>query len=452
MTDSPLDCDIAIVGAGPVGLALASWLARRGATAPLSVCLLDARPPHAALDDPRALALSHGSRVLLEPIGWPRQANAIERIHVSQRGSFGRALIEHDEHDVPALGYVVRYGALVGALADGAARAGVDVTLASATASSQHADGITLTLDANGAGKTLTARVLVNAEGGLFRSAAPAPQRGETGLGSGFGSEFRSGLKTALTSGLRSGLKPGLRPGLGTDLTSGVTSSLTSSLTSGTPHRRRDYEQTAIVGVVTVSAPQRHTAWERFTPAGPLALLPLDDSTDPARCKYALVWCSEPEHAQRRLALSDEAFLAELGDAFGARMGRFTSITGRAAFPLGLVALAQPVDRRIVAIGNAAQTLHPVAGQGLNLGLRDAHTLVDSFAKHGATPAALADFARRRNLDRRLTIGLTDTMARAFTIDLGPLAGLRGLALAALDLAPAAKRALARHMMFGQRR
>ncbi|CAB3779747.1 UbiH/UbiF/VisC/COQ6 family ubiquinone biosynthesis hydroxylase [Pararobbsia alpina] len=397
---SSLDCDIAIVGAGPVGLALASWLARRGATAQLSVCLLDARPPHAALDDPRALALSHGSRILLEPVGWPRQATAIERIHVSQRGSFGRALIEHDEHDVPALGYVVRYGALVGALADGAARAGVDVTLASATASAQHAQGVTLTLDANGAGKTLNARVLVNAEGGLFRTSEPVPRR----------------------------------------------------LASGIAKHQRDYEQTAIVGVVTVSAPQRHTAWERFTHAGPLALLPLDDSTDAARCKYALVWCGEPEHAQRRLALSDEAFLAELGEAFGARMGRFTSIAGRAAFPLGLIALAQPVDGRTVAIGNAAQTLHPVAGQGLNLGLRDAHTLVDSFAKHGATPEALADFAKRRTLDRRLTIGLTDTMARAFTIDLGPLAGLRGLALAALDLAPSAKRALARHMMFGQRR
>jgi 2-octaprenyl-6-methoxyphenol hydroxylase len=117
MTAPTLDCDIAIVGAGPVGLALAGWLARRSATAQLSVMLLDARAPQAALDDPRALALSHGSRVLLEPIGWPRQATPIERIHVSQRGTFGRALIEHDEHDVPALGYVARYGALVGALA-----------------------------------------------------------------------------------------------------------------------------------------------------------------------------------------------------------------------------------------------------------------------------------------------------------------------------------------------
>ena len=400
MTASTLDCDIAIVGAGPVGLALASWLARRGGTSAHSVTVLDARGPQAALDDPRALALSHGSRVLLEPIGWPRQATSIERIHVSQRGSFGRALIEHDEHDVPALGYVARYGALVGALADGATRLGVDVTLASATSSTQTDDGVTLTLDANGAYKTLNARVLVNAEGGLYRAErTSSPQR-----------------------------------------------------IQDTPQRKRDYGQTAVVGVVTVSAPQRHTAWERFTSAGPLALLPLDTNADPARCTYALVWCSEPEQAQRRLALDDAAFLAELGEAFGMRMGVFTSIQSRAAFPLGLTALTEPVDGRIVAIGNAAQTLHPVAGQGLNLGLRDAHALVDSLARYGATPEALRDFAARRNLDRRLTIGLTDTMARAFTLDVGPLGALRGLALAALELMPAAKTALARHMMFGQRR
>ncbi|HTJ94935.1 MAG TPA: FAD-dependent monooxygenase, partial [Pararobbsia sp.] len=326
MTDSTLDCDIAIVGAGPVGLALAGWLARRSATAPLSVVLLDARAPQAALDDPRALALSHGSRVLLEPIGWPRQATPIERIHVSQRGSFGRALIEHDEHDVPALGYVTRYGALVGALAQGTARLGVDLTLASATSSTQDSECVTLTLDANGAGKTLTARMLVNAEGGLYRSnATRAPT-----------------LANNENDSPRAGRAPLV-------------------------HRQRDYGQTAIVGMVTVTAPQRHTAWERFTAAGPLALLPLDTSSDVTRCTYALVWCSEPEHAQRRLALSDSAFLAELGDAFGSRMGMFTSIAGRAAFPLGLTALAQPVDRRVVAIGNAAQTLHPVAGQGLNL-------------------------------------------------------------------------------------
>jgi 2-octaprenyl-6-methoxyphenol hydroxylase len=149
--------------------------------------------------------------------------------------------------------------------------------------------------------------------------------------------------------------------------------------------------------------------------------------------------------------LSDAALLAELGEAFGSRMGRFETIRGRAAFPLGLTAAATLADARTAVIGNAAQTLHPVAGQGLNLGLRDAHALADALAQLGPTPAALAAFARRRNMDRRLTIGATDTLARLFTVEFPPLAAMRGLALAALELVPPAKTALARQMMFGQR-
>ena len=115
---SPHEFDVTIVGAGPVGLALAAWLARRSASAGLSVALVDAREPEAAAGDPRAIAVSEGSRMLLEPLGaWPADANAIERIHVSQRGHFGRTLIERTEHALPALGYVARYGSIVHALA-----------------------------------------------------------------------------------------------------------------------------------------------------------------------------------------------------------------------------------------------------------------------------------------------------------------------------------------------
>jgi 2-octaprenyl-6-methoxyphenol hydroxylase len=211
----------------------------------------------------------------------------------------------------------------------------------------------------------------------------------------------------------------------------------------------RDYGQTAIVGMVSVSSPQPGVAWERFTPEGPIALLP---SGGARQADYALVWCCAPEEAARRSQLPDDAFLAELGAAFGERMGRFTKITGRAMFPLGLNALNALVDRRTVAIGNAAQTLHPVAGQGLNLGLRDAHALCDVLSTHGPTTVALSLFAQRRALDRRMTIGATDTLARIFTIDFAPLAAMRGLALSALELVPPVKTVLARQMMFGQRR
>ncbi|AMM12936.1 2-polyprenyl-6-methoxyphenol 4-hydroxylase [Burkholderia sp. PAMC 28687] len=386
--------DIAIVGAGPVGLALAGWLAKRSATSRFSVALIDAREPGAASNDPRAIAVSHGSRAMLESsLGFPSDATPIKRIHVSQRGRFGRTLIDHDEHGLPALGYVVRYGSLVSTLSQAVGNTSVHWFTGTTASTPLHDhDGVTLPIHSAAEGdRTIRARILVNAEGGLYKE---------------------------------------------TDASTSVKNT-------------RDYGQTAIVGTVSVSAPQPGVAWERFTPEGPIALLP---SGGARQADYALVWCCAPEEATRRSQLPDDAFLSELGAAFGERMGRFTKITGRAMFPLGLNALNALVDRRTVAIGNAAQTLHPVAGQGLNLGLRDAHALCDALSTNGTTTVALSLFAQRRALDRRMTIGATDTLARVFTIDFAPLAAMRGLALSALELVPPVKTVLARQMMFGQRR
>ncbi|MCA8257776.1 UbiH/UbiF/VisC/COQ6 family ubiquinone biosynthesis hydroxylase [Burkholderia sp. AU31624] len=384
------DYDLAIVGAGPVGLALAGWLARRSATQHASIALIDAREPAASANDPRAIAVSHGSRVLLDTLAWPADATPIEHIHVSQRGHFGRTLIDRDEHDVAALGYVVRYGSLVQALAGAVRGTRVDwLTSTTARAPQQDADGVTLTLDGPQGERTLRARVVINAEGGLFHE-----QQADAGK------------------------------------------------------HRRDYGQTALVGTVTVSAPRPNVAWERFTHEGPLALLPLGG---PRQAEYALVWCCTPDEAARRAALPDDAFLRELGRAFGERMGDFVAIAGRASFPLGLTAAQTLVNGRVAIVGNAAQTLHPVAGQGLNLGLRDAHTLVDTLSAQGFEATALATFNARRALDRRFTIGATDTLARLFTIDSGPLPLLRGAALTALEFVPPLKKVIARQMMFGQR-
>ncbi|KVL51172.1 UbiH/UbiF/VisC/COQ6 family ubiquinone biosynthesis hydroxylase [Burkholderia territorii] len=384
------DYDLAIVGAGPVGLALAGWLARRSATQHASIALIDAREPAASANDPRAIAVSHGSRVLLDTLGWPGDATPIEHIHVSQRGHFGRTLIDRDEHDLAALGYVVRYGSIVQALAQAVRGTRIDwLTSTTARTPRQDADGVTLTLDGPQGERTLRARLVINAEGGLFHE-----RQADTGK------------------------------------------------------HHRDYGQTAIVGTVTVSAPRPNVAWERFTHEGPLALLPLGG---PRQAEYSLVWCCAPDEAARRAALPDDAFLRELGAAFGERMGRFVAIAGRASFPLGLSAAQTLVNGRIAIVGNAAQTLHPVAGQGLNLGLRDAHTLVDALSAQGFEPTALATFNARRALDRRFTIGATDTLARLFTVDAGPLPLLRGAALTALEFVPPLKKAIARQMMFGQR-
>lgn len=397
-SDHSFDFDVTIVGAGPVGLALAGWLARRSATQALKIALIDAREPEDSIADPRAIAVSHGSRMILEPLRWPADATAIQRIHVSQRGHFGRTLIDHAEHGLPALGYVLRYGSIVHGLAEAVHATSVHwFRSTSASAPTQERDGVTLPIETAGVTRHLRTRILVNAEGGLF---------GDQKTGKRAGSSVGEG---------------------------------------GT----RDYAQTALVGTVSVSAPQPHVAWERFTSQGPIALLPMGGVRG---ADYALVWCCAPDEAARRTQLSDDEFLRELGAAFGDRMGRFTRIRGRASFPLGLNAVDTLVKGRVVAIGNAAQTLHPVAGQGLNLGLRDAHALADALSAEGPTPLALATFAQRRALDRRLTIGATDTLARLFTVDFPPLATLRGLALTALEFIPPVKTALARQMIFGQRR
>jgi len=372
------DYDIAICGAGPAGMALAALLVRRGVT-PARIVLIDAKSLDAASADPRSLALSWGSRQILEGIGaWPVPATDIHEIHVSRKGQFGRSMITRDEHRVPALGYVTRYGDIVTVLGAVCTRLGV-ATLrpARVTGIEETPDDVRLAL---ADGTSITAAIVVQAEGGLFGEQAD---------------------KTT----------------------------------------KRDYGQTAIIAQVTTAAPIAHRAYERFTGEGPLALLPQDDG-------YSLVWCVRPDTAQTLLAMGDDAFLRKLGDTFGDRLGRFTGATRRLAFPLGLNA-GMAGSARAAAIGNAAQTLHPVAGQGLNLGLRDATVLARLLAQ-GATPEMLSRYADQRRQDRDLTVRLTDTMARVFAND-SPVQALLGVSLAAIDVFTPARSVLAELMMYGRR-
>jgi len=381
MTDAALTSDIAICGAGPVGTTLAALLVRRG-VAPARIALIDGKTVEQTRLDPRSIALSYGSRQILEEVGaWPLAATAIHQIHVSRRGHFGRTFIERDEYQLPALGYVSRYGSLMTALAALPALNGIQLLRPiQVSASVEQSDGVALQLSD---GRTLHSKVMVQAEGGLF------------------GAQSSKELQ-------------------------------------------RDYDQIAIVAHVHTSAAIAHRAFERFTDQGPLALLPQDDG-------YALVWCVRPATAASLLALDDSAFLQALADAFGGRVGRFTRTSQRNSFPLGLNAHPSTLVRT-VAIGNAAQTLHPVAGQGLNLGLRDAAVLAKLLAQE-VSPAMLKQFAICRKTDRSMTIRMTDLMARVFTgaPDGACSQTLLGLSLGLVDAIKPVKKMLAEQMMFGRR-
>lgn len=375
------DFDIAICGAGPVGLTLAALLVKHGVRAE-RIALIDAKTIEQTSRDPRSIALSYGSRQIFEAINsWPIAATQINQIHVSRRGHFGRTLIEREEYDLPALGYVTRYGAMVTALNAHVSSIGINlIRPASVTNLVENDEAVTLTFSDRA---DITAKIVVQAEGGIF------------------------------------------------------TEQVKKSV-------HRDYGQTAIVAHVTVSSPIPHRAFERFTDEGPLALLPQEDG-------YALVWCVKAETAQALLALNDAEFLEQLGSAFGTRLGRFTATTPRNTFPLGLNAQAAS-SARTVAIGNAAQTLHPVAGQGLNLGLRDASVLARLLAKQ-IDANALQEFSANRTSDRNATIHLTDIMARIFAS--APAGGisqaLLGFSLGLVDGIKPAKKLLAEQMMFGRR-
>ena len=381
--------DLVIVGAGPVGATLALTLA----DSDLDVLLLDARPPGETLRGDRSLALSHGARLVLERLGvWcelatvPDAVTPITAIDISQAGGFGTARLSAPEQGLPALGYVVSYRALQVALDAALARTGVRI---------RH--GVTAT----SVGGT-AAYAAVDVE--------PAPD----------GQPILARL-AAVADG-------------------------TGSVLAGIPRRRHDYGQAAIVAKVWSDVPHRGLAIERFTPAGPLALLPEADHR-------ALVWTADPQRANDLLAMDESTFLARLSCHFGARVGRFTRVADRRTFPLVLEYAHDPSGPRCVALGNAAQTLHPVAGQGFNVGLRDAYELgrliLDTRREAIGDRAMLDRYVRQRRPDRLAGVAFTHGLIGAFGNDAALLRWPRGLALTLLDALPPAKRAFTRAMLFG---
>jgi 2-octaprenyl-6-methoxyphenol hydroxylase len=376
--ESSANVSVAIVGGGPAGMALALALHRQG----IAATVFDARPRAAAHDDPRVLALSYGSRLILEELAvWNDiQAMPIDTIHVSQQDGFGRTRLTAEEQGVPALGYVAAAGSVAAALDRHLSACQISVRDCCRVSGVDVADDLArLHIEA---GQPIDARLIAWAEGSITDSTA-------------------------------------------------------------TVH---NYGQHALICRAETSQPVRGIAYERFTPQGPLALLPMGKA-------WSVVFTVAADMVEPMLALDDQVFLNRLQEHFGSRL-EFTAVGPRATYPLVLRVRRDAVAARQVWIGNAAQSLHPVAGQGFNLALRDIHDLA-RCAGNGdedfGSPATLAHYARARRLDRSGVIGFTDLLVRLFSNDCGPLRHARGLGLVALDVLPPVRSFVAKRMMFGAR-
>lgn len=395
---APASADIAIVGGGLVGASLACALALLIERQALSVAVIEAAPilelasaPFQPSFDARASAIARGSAEHFAGMGlWSamaEQAAPIRTIHVSERGRFGATRLTAEELGVEALGHVIPNAWM---------------------------------------GRVLHRRLaeLPIAWHCPARVEEIVPTAGGHRLTLSDGEHLQAGL-TVLADGGRSGLKE--RLGIASD--------------------SQPYDQVALIASVELSRPHRGVAWERFTPEGPIALLPLAGNT------MELVWTHPLGAEQRRLALSDGDFLAELQRAFGDRAGRFRRVGSRHAYPLSLVTARETVRPGLAVLGNAAHALHPVAGQGFNLALRGVMDLVAALqagreqGEAPGSPALLADFEARRRADRHNVIRFSDGLVRLFGIDSTLLSHARAAGLIGLNLAGPLRRGLARRAM-----
>lgn len=385
------DYDILVIGGGLVGASLACALR----SSSLRIGVIEAVSLSAASQpsyDDRTLTLAYGSKRIFESLGlWSdmaAEANPIERIHVSDRGRFGFARLSAMEAGLPALGYVIP-NRVLGAVLIKALEASTDIEwMCPATMQSlEFMPGYAaVKINHQATGKTLTTRLVIAADGA------------------------HSAVRQAV----------------------------------GIDALRTEYQQSAIVTSVSVSSLHRNIAYERFTETGPLALLPLSTG----RC--GVVWSVAHKKAETILAWSDAEFLRHLQERFGDRLGMFAQLAKRSAYPLALTRVSQQVRQRLALIGNAAHTVHPVAGQGFNLGLRDVAAMAEIISDAARAGQDIGDLSvlRRyenwRQRDNRVTSTFTNGLIQIFSNDFPPLAWVRNAGLVAVDLLPPLKRKLIR--------
>ncbi len=385
--------DVVIVGGGLAGSSLALALCRLG----LSIALVEASSLEQRWNSPageRALALAKRSIDILAELGiWPRiqeKATPIQHIHVSDRGHFGKTRLNATEMGLDAFGQVVLAKELERTLAEACAEEEVEIfSPVEVTGLQLEANAAKVSLNVNGHMLYCRARLVVAADGGRSKV------RRWVGIG----------------------------------------------------ETRYDYDQTAIVGTIRSELPHRYTAYERFTASGPLALLPLLGRT------CALIWSCSKEEASLIQSLPLEQFEQRLQEAFGWKLGSLKLVTPLRSFPLSLIRAKRLFSERVVLVGNSAHQLHPVAGQGFNLGLRDVAVLtglMKEYLRHGYDPGAftlLEQYAKMRFLDHERVTKLSHSLVEWFSVSLYPVALSRNLGLIALDHLPLGKSLLAKQAM-----
>ena len=394
-----------IIGGGPVGAVLALLLQQKN----VAFTMLEARSKGASHQDTRALALSYGSRLILEKLNiWKAvapKATAIHTIHISQRGGLGRTKLNAADQNMPALGYVLPYGVLTQAL-----DAALEHKLGNSPFTIQEQNSSQIWYEA------LANNIASSSQGATVSFSHP---NGENTL-----STVSSPLVIVADGGRNFGE------------------------IAGVEKETKEYGHDALVSKVKAELAHDNIAYERFTPTGPMALLPNGERD------FSLVWTGEKEKIDVLLKLDDATFLAQLHEAFGDRVGKFLSIEKRISFPLKLSQLKSSSIAHLAIIGNAAQTMHPVAGQGFNVGLRDAQTLADMVVN---TPPAqwgdvdmLKTYSKLRSRDTRGGVLFTDLLVNLFSNDIAGLSGLRGTGLGALELLQPVKNLLIGKMSYGK--
>ena len=395
--------DIVVIGGGLVGASFACALQRQG----LRIAVVEQfdllKTGHACYDD-RSVALAYGTRGLFELIGvWERiapDAAPIEKIHVSEQGGFGVTRLDHAQQGVEALGYVIENRLLGAALyrhLDD--RRQMDFFMPDELSGFRCGnDRVSVHFVHQGRECVASARLLVAADGAQSRVRDWAS------------------LRTTI----------------------------------------KDYGQSAIVCNLTPEYPHESVAYERFTGSGPLAFLPLNDFAEAGRSPAphcAVVWNMSHAQAQQMSVLDEDAFLRALQERFGYRLGRLLHRGKVNVYPLRLVKAETTVSPRVALIGNAAHTLHPVAGQGFNLGMRDAMALaelISTAAVRGGDiggEALLRTYAQSRRRDHQRVIRVTDMLAQLFTFQWPPLRLARNLGMLVTDTVPWCKTLLARSAM-----